>query len=279
MKCRNLTLEMLKQFKEYLVLEEKSALTIEKYSRDVVVFWSFLKQRELTKEVVMEYKKSLLEHGYKPRSINSMLASLHSLFDFLGWSDCKVKSIKIQHSAYCAEKQELSKAEYMRLLESAKKSPRLYLLLQTICGTGIRVSELSYFTVEAVRQGEIIVSCKNKTRTILLPSKLRRALLDFAKKNGIRMGIIFKTKTGNPIHRSNIWREMKMICEKAGVLASKVFPHNLRKLFARVFYNVEKDIAKLADVLGHSNINTTRIYIMTTCKEHRRQMERLGLVV
>ena len=227
----------------------------------------------------MEYKKHLIEAGYKVRSINSMLASLNSLLDFLEWGDCKVKNIRSQQPAYCAEEKELTREEYMRLLEAARKRPRLYLVLQTICGTGIRVSEIRYFTVESVRRGEITVSCKGKIRTILIPEKLRNMLLVFARKNGITTGVIFRTRSGNTLNRSNIWAEMKKLCREARVNATKVFPHNLRKLFARTFYGYEKDIAKLADILGHSNINTTRIYIMSTGAEHKRKIERLGLVI
>lgn len=227
----------------------------------------------------MAYKNLLLEKKYAVRSINSMLASLNSLLDYLGWSDCKVKSLKLQREIFCAEEKELTKAEYMRLLAASKDKPQLNLVMQTICGTGIRVSELKYFTVEKVRCGEIAVCCKSKTRTILLPGKLKKMLLDYAKKNNICSGAIFVTKGGKPLNRSNIWSQMKRLCETAGVESGKVFPHNLRKLFARTFYGIEKDIAKLADLLGHSSINTTRIYIMTTGFEHRRKMERLGLVV
>lgn len=177
------------------------------------------------------------------------------------------------------EDKELTKSEYLRLLDAAKDRPQLHLILETICGTGIRVSELRFFTLEAVKCGEITVSCKSKTRTILLPSKLRKLLLDHAKNNGIHSGPIFITRNGKPLDRSNIWAQMKSLCEAAGVKASKVFPHNLHKLFARTFYGIEKDIAKLADILGHSSIDTTRIYIMTTGTEHRRKMGRLGLVV
>ena len=180
---------------------------------------------------------------------------------------------------YCAEDKELTKAEYLRLLQVSKKNEQLNLVIQTICGTGIRVSELQYFTVEAVRYGEVTVDCKNKTRTILVPGKLKNLLLNYAKRHGITAGAIFVTRTGKSLNRSNIWAAMKKLCEAAGVKTSKVFPHNLRKLFARTFYGIEKDIAKLADILGHSSINTTRIYIMTTGFEHRRKIERLGLVV
>lgn len=213
------------------------------------------------------------------RSINSMLASVNSLLDFMGLSVCKVKSIRMQHQAYCTKDKELTRAEYLRLLEASKKNEQLNLVLQTICSTGIRVSELRYFTVEAIRYGEVTVNCKNKTRTILIPGKLKNVLQNNAKRHNINTGVIFVTRTGKPLNRSNIWSAMKKLCEAAGVKPSKVFPHNLRKLFARTFYGIEKDIAKLADILGHSSINTTRIYIMTTGTEHRRKIECLGLVV
>ena len=266
-------------FGEHLVLEEKSASTLEKYLRDVRAFCRFVGKQIVTKERMLTDKKKLIEKGYAASSINSMLASLNSLLNFLGWSDCKVKNIKTQRQTYCAEEKELTKHEYLRLLEAARGRPQLHLNLETICGTGIRVSELRFFTTEAVRRGEITVSCKCKTRTILLPGKRRRMLLEHARKNGIRSGAIFITRSGKPLDRSNIWAQMKSLCEAAGVRASKVFPHNLRKLFTRTFYGIEKDIAKLADLLGHSSIDTTRIYIMTTGTERRRKMERLGLVV
>ena len=276
---RNLTEETIRTFYNYLLLEEKSAATIEKYLRDVRRFLRFAGRAAMTKELVMAYKRSLIEGGYAVRSINSMLASLNSLLGFLGWSDCKVKNLKTQRQTYCLEEKELTRTEYFRLLEAAKNRPQLYLVMQTICGTGIRVSELRFFTVEAVKGGEIVVSCKSKTRRIFLPGKLKRRLLDYAARTGVRSGAIFVTRSGKPLNRSNIWAQMKRLCRRAGVKASKVFPHNLRKLFARTFYGIEKDIAKLADLLGHSSIDTTRIYIMTTGTEHRKKIERMGLVV
>lgn len=279
MQNRILSEKNIETFQNHLLQEEKSTATMEKYLRDVRAFLVFSGQAAITKDLVMAYKQALLEKNYAVRSINSMLASLNSLLDFLGWGDCKVKSLKIQRQTYCAEEKELTKAEYLRLLEASKNQPQLNLIMQTICGTGIRVSELKYFTVEAVRRGEIVVSCKSKTRTILLPGKLKKLLLEYAKKNKIQSGAVFVTRNGKPVNRSNIWAQMKRLCEIAGVKPSKVFPHNLRKLFARTFYGIEKDIAKLADILGHSSINTTRIYIMTTGTEHRRKIERLGLVV
>lgn len=266
-------------FKRYLIQEEKSDATQEKYLRDVEALRLFLGEAELTKELMIRWKKHLIEQGYAVRSINSMLASMNSLLDFLGLSSYKVKNIRTQRKTYSDEERELTKGEYLRLLEASKGNEQLNLVLQTICATGIRVSELQYFTAEAVRSGAVIVDCKNKTRTILVPGKLRKLLLCYAKRRKIYKGAIFITRTGKTLNRSNIWSAMKKLCAAAGVQPSKVFPHNLRKLFARTFYGLEKDIAKLADILGHSNINTTRIYIMTTGQEHRRKIERLGLVI
>ena len=269
----------IQEFANYLCREEKSAATQEKYLRDVRGFCVYADDNEITKELVVAWKRHLVEQGFAVRSINSMLASVNSLLDFLGLSNCKSKNIRMQQKTYCTEDKELTKAEYMRLLDASKKNEQLNLVIQTICGTGIRVSELRYFTVEAIRHGEVTVDCKSKTRTILIPGKLKNILLNYAKKHGITTGSIFITRTGKPLNRSNIWSAMKKLCETAGVKPSKVFPHNLRKLFARTFYGIEKDIAKLADILGHSSINTTRIYIITTGVEHRRKIERLGLIV
>lgn len=274
-----LSIKQIKEFKNYLCREEKSAATQEKYQRDVQAFCVYADGNEITKELVIAWKKQLVEMGYAVRSINSMLASVNSFLDFLELSACKVKNIRTQRQTYCTEDKELTKAEYLRLLAVSKKNEQLNLVIQTICGTGIRVSELRYFTVEAIKYGQVIVDCKNKTRTILVPGKLKNILLNYAKRYGIITGAIFITRTGRPLDRSNIWSAMKKLCEAAGVKPSKVFPHNLRKLFARTFYGIEKDIARLADILGHSSINTTRIYIMTTGIEHRRKIDRLGLVV
>ena len=269
----------IKAFSEHMLQEEKSKATFEKYMRDVRAFLAFLENTEITKEAVIAYKKHCIEKGYAVRSVNSMLASINSYLAFLGLNACKVKHIRQQRQTYCAEDKELTRAEYLRLLEASRENEQLNLVLQTICGTGIRVSELQYFTVEAVRRSEVTVDCKGKNRIILIPGKLRRKLADYAKKHKIQSGAIFLSRAGKPLHRSNIWSAMKHLCQTAGVKASKVFPHNLRKLFARTFYGIEKDIAKLADILGHSSINTTRIYIMTTGTEHRKKIERLGLVI
>ncbi len=271
--------ECLRQFKEYLYKEEKSPATIEKYLRDAHKFLIFAGDTPITKELVLRFKATLLQRGLAVNSINSMLAAINALLLFLGQEDAKIKSVRQQRQTFCREDKELKKEDYKRLLHAAEKDRRLHLLLQTICSTGIRVSELQYFTVEAVRKSEVRISCKNKTRVILIPGQLRKLLLKYTERKKIYSGSIFITRTGRPMDRSNIWTQMKKLCQKAAVKATKVFPHNLRKLFARTFYSVDKDIAKLADILGHSSINTTRIYIMSSGAEHRRRIEQLGLVL
>ena len=280
MEERTLTADIICQFKEHLILEERSENTIEKYIRDIKAFMLFLSVRKLTKEVVIEYKKQLQEN-YAVRSVNSMLASINSLFDFLGWVDLKVKSIKLQQQIYCPEEKELTRAEYERLCRTAERNhnKRLNLILQTICGTGIRVSELQFITVEAVKSGEAVVSLKGKTRSVFIVKQLKQKLLCYAAEQGIKSGCVFITRTGKPVSRTNIWRDMKALCVEADVNPNKVFPHNLRHLFARVFYGIDKDIAKLADILGHSSINTTRIYIISTGTEHRQRMENMKLII
>ena len=281
MKGKILTNNQIAAFAAYLKREEKSENTIEKYIRDVRAFASYMGNAEITKEAVIGYKNKLLSEGYAVRSINSMVASINSLFAFLGWDNLKVKSLKLQRQIYCPEEKELTKSEYMRLVNTAKQkgNERLNLLIQTICGTGIRVSELQYITVEAVTCGEAVVSLKGKTRSVFIVRELQKKLLRYAAEQKIDSGAIFITRTGKPMSRTNIWREMKSLCEQAGVNPQKVFPHNLRHLFARTFYGIEKDIAKLADILGHSSINTTRIYIITTGNEHRHRMENMQLVI
>ena len=266
-------------FRAHLLGEEKSMKTVEKYLRDIRAFLEFAGTEEITKEVTVAWKKQLEQRGYAVRSVNSMLASLNSFLRWMGREDCRVKVLRVQRQIYCAAEKELTREEYLRLLEAAGNQPQLHLILQTICATGIRVSELRYFTLEALKKGEVCVRCKAKTRTILIPRKLREKLLRYARERHILTGPVFVTRGGKPLDRSNIWAQMKRLCSRAGVSPGKVFPHNLRKLFARTFYNIEKDIAKLADILGHSSIETTRIYIMTTGIEHRRRIERLGLVI
>ena len=280
MEERILTADIIENFRKNLELQEKSTSTIEKYIRDVKAFSAYTKNAAITKEKVIAYKK-YLGNNYAVRSVNSMLASINSLFSFLGWHDLRVKSLKLQQQVFCPEEKELTKAEYARLCKTAerKHNERLNLILQTICGTGIRVSELQFITVEAVKNGEAIVNCKAKTRSVFIVKELKQKLLRYAAEQNIKSGMIFVTRTGKPISRTNIWREMKDLCEEANVNPKKVFPHNLRHLFARVFYGIEKDIAKLADILGHSSINTTRIYIISTGTEHRKRMENMHLII
>lgn len=280
MEGRVITAKMIAEFKEHLILEERSVATIQKYIRDVKAFTAYVQNSAIAKEIVIAYKKYLQEN-YAVRSVNSMLASINSFFSLFGWNDLKVKSLKLQQQVFCPEEKELTKAEYTRLCRTAerKHNERLNLILQTICGTGIRVSELQFITVEAAKCGEAVVRCKGKTRAVFIVRELRQKLLRYAAEQNIQSGIIFVTRTGKPISRTNIWREMKALCVEADVNPQKVFPHNLRHLFARVFYGIEKDIAKLADILGHSSINTTRIYIISTGIEHRQHMENMRLII
>ena len=280
MKGHYLTSREIERFRNYLREEEKSENTIEKYIRDVTAFSAFC-DGMITKDTVIAYKQNLIDSGYAVRSINSMLASINSLFSFLGWYELRVKSLKVQQQVFCPEEKELTKAEYERLCRTAerKQNQRLCLILQTICGTGIRVSELQFITVETVCKGEATVSLKGKTRSIFIVRDLQKKLLRYISEQKITSGAVFITRTGKPLSRTNIWREMKSLCLEAEVNPEKVFPHNLRHLFARVFYGIEKDIAKLADILGHSSINTTRIYIISTGTEYRQRMERMRLII
>jgi len=267
-------MQTLDQFKEHLMIEEKSELTIDKYVRDVRSFLLWLGERELSKALIVSYKAELIDR-YAVASVNSMLSSINSWLSFVGRADCRVKILKQQCRAYLDESKELTQAEYHRLLCAAQSKPRLYLLLQTICSTGIRVSEHRFITVEAAKAGQAEVRLKGKHRVVFLPRKLCKALLKYAKERGIRSGSIFITASGKPLNRCNIWAEMKKLCDTAGVSREKVFPHNLRHLFARLYYGIEHDIVRLADILGHSSINTTRIYTMDSGRTHRRQMKRL----
>lgn len=274
-----ITETVIREFEKHLVEDEKSPATREKYLRSVRDFFEFLSGKALTKEEVLEYKNKLIEDGYSDRSINAALAGLNSLLDYLNVRDCRVKNMKIQKQVYLSEEKELTRAEYMKLLAAAEGNKKLHMIMETICGTGIRVSELKFFTTESVESGEVHIRLKGKARVILISGKLRKKLLDYAKSEDINDGIIFRNTKGEAMDRSVIWSLMKGLCEAAGVTSTKVFPHNLRKLFARCFYKIEKDIAKLADILGHSSIDTTRIYIMTSGREHRRIINQLDLVV
>ena len=274
------TTEAITAFGQYLKIEERSGGTIEKYLHDVRAFAAWLDGRPVTKEAVTDWKAHLLAEQYAPATINSMLAALNSLFRFLGWTGFPSKFLKIQRRMFRDSDKELKREEYERLLVTAKErgQGRLALLMETIGGTGIRVSEVKYITVEAAGSGRAEISLKGKIRTILIPGRLCRKLLKYAKKNKIASGEIFLTRSGSSLSRKQIWAEMKALCAAAGVEPSKVFPHNLRHLFATVFYKACKDIAKLADVLGHSSVETTRIYLLTTGAEHARQLDRLRLV-
>lgn len=280
MNKRIIDLSKMQEFEIHLREEERSQATVEKYMRDVRCFANFISTDEVCKQSVMEYKQKL-GNSYAVTSANSMIAALNAFLRFCGWHDLCVKQFRIQRQAYCSEEKELTREEYIRLLEAANKNhnQRLNLIIQTICGTGIRVSELQYITVEALSRGEAVVKCKGKNRKIFIVANLKKKLLRYVKEQKIASGAIFITKNGKPISRNNIWKGMKSLCEQAQVAPSKVFPHNLRHLFARTFYGIEKDIAKLADVLGHSNINTTRIYIVTTGAEHKRKMEHMRLII
>ncbi len=267
-------------FASYLRREERSCGTIRKYLHDVRTFQTWLGGRTVTRELVTAWKGALLASGKAPGTVNGSLAALHSFLAFTGQGDFRVKYLKLQRQTFRDSSRELQKEEYARLVETAKirKKPRLALLLETICGTGIRVSEVKYITLEAARRGRADISLKGKVRTILIPGKLARKLQKYAQKQKIASGEIFLTKSGKSLSRRQIWGEMKRLCKAAGVEESKVFPHNLRHLFARAFYKASRDIVKLADVLGHSSIETTRIYLITTGAEHARQLERLGFI-
>lgn len=281
MKEYRLTLEMLEGYREYLYREERAPATIEKYVRDTRSFVLFLDGRPVCKERAIEWRDLLLDNGRTPVTVNAKLSALNGLFRFLGWENCRVRFLKIQRRIFRERSKELTREEYLRLLETAQNTgqERLELLMEAICSTGIRVSEVRYLTVEAAQMGQAVIQLKGKIRTILLPRKLCRKLLKFAKKQGAAVGEIFLSKGGKSLSRKLIWQEMKRLCAKAGVEPSKVFPHNLRHLFATAFYRACRDIVKLADVLGHSSVETTRIYLLTTGAEHARYLERLHLMI
>lgn len=280
MKHHPLTQQQVRAYAHHLQMEEKSGATMEKYLRDIRAFACWLDGRDISKERTSEWKSHLLSQNYAPTTINAMLSALNGLLEFLDLRECRVKFLKIQRRLFRDADRELTKDDYQRLLNTAYQlgRERLGLLVETIGATGIRVSEVQHITVEAVQQGKAEIALKGKIRTILLPGKLRRKLLKYAKKQKTASGAIFRTKSGKDLSRRQIWAELKGLCKHAGVAPTKVFPHNLRHLFATIFYKACKDIVKLADVLGHSSIETTRIYLMTSGIEHRRQLERLGLV-
>lgn len=275
-----ITQDYLDMFRSHLRTDEKSWHTIRKYVRDAWAFWSFADVRPLTKDLTVDYKQFLIESGkYTDGSINSMLASLRGFFKYLGREDCCVTSIRTQETPYCPENRWLAMEDYQKLLDATKRGSRLEMILKVLGGTGIRISELKYFTVEALRKkrrhATIRVSCKKKSREILIPDDLREELFKYMKEHEITEGVIFRTRGGKPVDRSNLWKQMKRLCKKAGVDEEKVYPHNLRKLFARTFYEVSHDLAQLACLLGHSSVNTTMIYVKRTESEVRTKVERM----
>lgn len=280
MDTRRLTREMLGAYRQYLCMEERSQGTIDKYMRDIQSFYRWLLDKPVTKEVVTGWKGYLQETGYAATTVNSMLAALNGLFRFLNWEDCRVRFLKIQRQMFRSATRELTQAEYKKLLAAAQghRQYRLAMLMETICSTGIRVSEVKYITVEAAQKGRADINLKGKIRTILLPEKLCRKLLKYAEKNKTVSGEIFLTGNGKSLSRRQIWGELKRLCKYTGVAPSKVFPHNLRHLFAATYYRSCKDIARLADMLGHSSIETTRIYLVTSGTEQRKYLNSLGLI-
>lgn len=281
MKKLELTKKMIRKYEKYLIDEEKSTATIEKYMRDITAFYENLPEEKLiSKESLLMFKEHLHEKKYKITSINSILVAVNGFLTFVNRPELKLKLHKIQRNVFYNESKELTKLEYRRLLKSAKANgkERLYILLQTICATGIRVSEHRYITVESLCEERAVVHNKGKTRIIFIPKELKKMLLIYCQKNNIKSGAIFITKTGKPLDRSNIWQSMKKLCDLAQVDAKKVFPHNLRHLFALTYYRLKKDIVRLADLLGHSSINTTRIYTMTDGKECQRSLSQMNLV-
>ena len=276
-----LTNEQIAAFASSLVRAERSPATIEKYLRSVRAFFLYLDGRPVTKDAVVAWKEHLQSMGgYSPSTVNASLAALNDLFAFLSWSDCRAHYLKVQHRLFRDAGQELGREDYERLIMAARESgrERIALVMETICATGIRVSEVRYITVEAARAGRAEISLKGKIRTILLPQKLCRKLRKYARKNKIASGEIFLTRSRSGLSRKQIWAEMKALCGQAGIAPTKVFPHNLRHLFARTFYKVCCDVVKLADLLGHSSVETTRIYLISSGADHARQLEQLGLV-
>ena len=288
-----ITDEMICRYGNYLREEERSRATVEKYLRDVRKFQEYLcllggdesggmeaGKYGIDKKVVLEYKQYLNEH-YKTTSVNSMLAAVNSFLEYLECGEYKVKLFKIQHVQFSEPERELTEKDYRRLVQAAerKKDTRMSMLFQTIGSTGIRISELRFITVESLGHSRVDIYNKGKSRIVLLPAELVRVLTKYCRKMGIIGGSIFITRNGRPMDRSNINKKMKEMSREAGVDERKVFPHNFRHLFARTFYRIEKDVVRLMDLLGHSNINTTRIYTMSTEEQPRRQMSRMRLVL
>lgn len=272
--------DKVREYAAELTERERSEHTVQKYLRDLGKLMSYAGGRPLDKALMVSFKRTLAEK-YSPSSVNSVLAAVNGFLDFAGMSALRLKPLKIQRRAFLPEERELTLGEYRRLVSAAERGSheRIALVLQTLCATGIRVSELKFITTKAVREGRAVISCKGKSRVVFLPEKLQKLLAKYLGKRGIREGAVFVTRSGNPLDRSNIWREMKRLCKSAGVAEKKVFPHNLRHLFARTYYSLEKDLSRLADILGHSAVTTTRIYTMESGKIHAKQINRLGLVL
>ena len=275
-----LTPELIQNYLLYQEEQERSTATIQKYTHDLTELYLYLNGKPLNKSVLIGWKQKLTE-AYAPATVNSMLTAVNGYLSYMGWPELRVKLLKIQKSLFLDEQKELTRREYIRLVQAAERegNERLSLVIQTICATGIRVSELRFITAEAVCCGRAGITNKGKRRTVFLPNKLRRLLKQYLKKKKITAGAVFVTRTGNPLNRSNIWRDMKALCERAGVDSDKVFPHNLRHLFARTYYSMERDLSRLADILGHSNVSTTRIYTAESGATHAKQMERMDLIV
>ena len=278
---RHINIEDLQRYRQELTEAEKSLATTEKYIRDIKTFLHWLgDDKDITKDRVIQYKE-YLKTKYKVSSINSMLVAINRFFQYMGWNECRVKGLKSQQQMFSSESRELKQYEYEKLVETArrKKKEQLALIIETITGTGIRISELVYITAEAVTQGRAEVSCKGKWRQIYLTKELRKRLMKYCRQKEIKAGPVFCSRHRNPLDRSNIWSMMKKLSKEAGVDPGKVFPHNLRHLFARTYYMLEKDLSRLADILGHTNVSTTRIYTAESGTVHARQMERMGLVI
>lgn len=277
---RVLTPDLIRQFVIHLQEQERAQATIQKYVHDLTELLRFTANEELTKTAIICWKQHLAE-VHAPATVNSMLAAVNSFLVYMNWQDLTVKQLKIQKSLFLKEEKELTRAEYARLVQAAERqeNQRLSLVIQTICATGIRVSELRFITVEAIQTARVEINNKGKRRTVFLPEKLRRLLRKYAQKQKKTAGAVFTTRTGKPLDRSNIWRDMKALCQSAHVDPQKVFPHNLRHLFARTYYSLERDLSRLADILGHTNISTTRIYTAESGAIHAKQIERMGLII
>lgn len=274
------TTALIKKYAAFLREQERARETVEKYVHELTDLSAFLPGRPIIKGLLLEWKEDLIGQ-YAPASVNNKLTAVNGFLSFCGWNELRLRPLKIQKALFLSEEKELTKAEYVRLVKAAERAEneRLSLVIQTICATGIRVSELQFITAEAVQCGRAEVSNKGKRRTVFLPDQLRKLLKSYLQKQKITAGAVFVSRNGKPLNRSNIWRDMKALCESAGVEPGKVFPHNLRHLFARTFYSLEKDLSRLADILGHSSVTTTRIYTAESGSTHARQIGRLGLVV